>query len=135
MAAFWLHLAVPPLPSPGSLSVAIPASRVSLRLQPAPGEGAAQPLYFFFQGSHCSQSLLVGFSHLSEAPFHGGIPPPPPGGPAPQGPGINWIGFPCHPWYFAPFHPRQSLKEDNTSATSSGSPGGDSGSPQSLYTS
>ena len=43
---------------------------------PTPGEGAAQALYFFFQGGCCSQSLPVGLSCLSRAPFCRGIPPP-----------------------------------------------------------
>ena len=45
MAVLWLHLPAPPLSSPRSVSMAVPASRMSLCFWRAPDEGAAQLLY------------------------------------------------------------------------------------------
>ena len=132
-----------PLATPGSAPSSIPWIYVcgspcfGNGLKPPTGSwcGAAQPLYFYFQGGHHSQSLLVGLSHLSEAPFCRGIPPPPPGGPAPLGQTLVGLGSPVICGILPPFHLWWSSKEDNTSATSPCSPGGDLGSLQSLYTS
>ena len=74
-------------------------------LQLAPSDGLAPLLYFFLQVGCSSRGPPVGFPHLGEAPFHGGVPPPPPGGFAPWRPDIDWIRFLHHPWWFAPFLP------------------------------
>ena len=50
MALLQVHWAVPPVPSPRFLSVAIQAPGVGMGLQPAPGDRLAQPLYLFLQG-------------------------------------------------------------------------------------
>ena len=106
MALLWLHLVAPPLLSPRSLSVVVPASGMGMGLQPAPGDGPPHPLYFFLQGGHGSQGPLVGFPFLGKPPFHGGVPVPSPGGFAPWRLDIDWIRFLHHLGWFTPFLPQ-----------------------------
>ena len=65
----WLHLVVPSGLPLRSSSAAIPTPGVSTGPQLTPSDGPAQPFYLFFQGSCSSQSLLMGFSHLSKIPL------------------------------------------------------------------
>ena len=115
------------------MSVVVSTARMGSCFQLAPDEGAAQLFYLLFQGSCSNQIPMVGFSHLSEASFPGGIPPPL---------GVlllrGWtsveLGSPDICGASLHSHPWQSSKKDTTSATSSGSLGGDPGSLWSLYT-
>ena len=127
-------LAVPPLPPPGSMYLAVPTPWVCLHLWLTPDEGAAEPPYLFFQGCHYGKCLLMGLPHISQTSFYWGFPPPPPRGLAPGGwASVGW-DLAVISGTLLCFCPLQSLKEETNSSISSGSPGGDRGSLCCLYT-